>query len=94
MQINEKQSYNDKVEKFDKCEIKGILTKFRENTSGTHIFINGNKKYTFYRIAGDKFLFIAKKGDSIIKKSFADSIILKKPNGDIFKFSFKKPDYE
>ncbi len=86
--LNKKLQENFKI--FNKSNIKGILRKFSGSTSGTYITV-GSKEYNYSRKA-DNFPYIAEKGDSIIKPAFSDTIILKKPNGKIYKFTFFKPN--
>ncbi|MCS3529893.1 hypothetical protein [Chryseobacterium sp. JUb7] len=57
--------------------------------------IFSDKQYVFYPITSDLnnnsiFLSTAEKGDSIIKKPYGDTLLLKKKNGAILKYTFRK----
>ena len=76
---------------FYKSYIKGILTKLDSNVGGIYITIDNETEYNFNETVKENFPYIAEEGDSIIKPAFNDSITLKKPNGEVYKFTFRKP---
>ncbi len=76
---------------FYESSFKGYLIDFSSSSGGIFITLDDNKEYNFVGTVKEKFPYIAKEGDSIIKPAYADTIVLKKPSGEVYKFTFRKP---
>jgi len=77
-------------EKFNNANIKDILSKdpVTWNKGGIKITIKQEEYVIFPGGYKNLFEYTAEKGDSIIKPAKKDTIILKKPNGSVYKYSF------
>lgn len=81
-------------EYFIKSDLKDTVIEAKEYARGVKLQLE-NKTVVFYPTTSNLnenniFLFTAKKGDSIIKEPFQDTLILKKKNGIFFKYTFFK----
>ncbi len=81
-------------EYFIKSDLRGTVIESKEYARGVKLQLE-NKTVVFYPMTSNLnenniFLFTVKKGDSIIKKPFQDTLILKKKNGTFFKYTFFK----
>lgn len=89
-------TYSDRFNDFNKSNLKSIIVDFSKNRRDVELIL-ANDTVAFFPRTSDLnhnsiFGFTADKGDSIIKKPFNDTLILKKPNGTVFKFTFIKPN--
>ncbi len=81
-------------EYFIKSDLRGTVVEAREYARGVKLQLE-NKTVVFYPTTStlndnNIFLFTVQNGDSIIKKPFQDTLILKKKNGTFFKYTFFK----
>ncbi|PVV56430.1 hypothetical protein [Chryseobacterium sp. HMWF035] len=84
----------DRFNDFNRSDLNGIILDFSTNRRDTEIKLD-NDTVNFFPVTSSLnnnniFGFTAKKGDSIIKNAFNDTLILKKSNGKIFKYTFLK----
>lgn len=82
---------------FNETNINDIIIKVNNNIARGKEIIFDNKNVIFYPETShinnnNVFSSIAEKGDRVIKPAYSDTLILIKKNGEILKYTFKKPD--
>ncbi len=85
----------DNFDKFNKYNIHNVILNLNPQSRSTILQFKEDT-LSFYPKTSELndnniFNFIAKKGDSVIKKPFQDTLILKKTDGSIYKYTFMKP---
>ncbi|MCS3529894.1 hypothetical protein [Chryseobacterium sp. JUb7] len=79
---------------FAKSNLKGPLIGVKEYARGTMLQLEKDTVIFYPRTSklnnNNIFLYTVEKGESIIKKTIQDTLILKKKNGNIFKYTFLK----
>ncbi|WP_431612018.1 hypothetical protein [Chryseobacterium sp. 'Rf worker isolate 10'] len=81
---------------FNKMSINDTILNLNEFSRGVKLHFK-NKEVVFYPLTSELnenniFLFIAKKGDRVIKKPFQDTLTLEKKDGTILKYMFVKSE--
>jgi hypothetical protein len=91
-----KEQYENEFDEFNKAELLGIIDKIEIKHHGVGFRLNNNaNEFVFFpytnKINNNKIInLFAKRGDSIIKSSFSDTLILIKDNKK-YRYTFNKP---
>jgi hypothetical protein len=84
-------NFEEKSLFFYNTEINGVLTEYSRDASGTHIIIDSQTEYLFLEIPAENLKYKVKIGDSIIKHAYNDFFLVKKPTGELLRFTFELP---
>lgn len=88
-------AYNRNFIKFNQSNLDDSILKSDVYAKGVRLILKEDT-LIFYPVTSglngnNIFEYIAKKGDSVIKKPFQDTLVLKKMDGSIYRYTFMKP---